>query len=192
MAVLLLFLIVDSAVLACCKLKLGAVTQDAAKFTAELNTDSDKEIDKTARKYVEGLLKESRQPYTNLTVKVKRFQISDAEALSVTVEGSYPLVENNLLPGRISLCETAAALIPARKICGYVAISPDAWADPSSQRRPSIYLPIVRPNRHLPVWTFPYDTAIGSLNLQRGTQPDLQRLSQQKTDDYFKGMESIY
>jgi hypothetical protein len=154
--------------------------------------DSDKDPDKEAAKYVEGLLKASGQPVKSLKVKVKKFEINDASAVSVTVEGNYPLVQSNLLPGDITLTETAAALVPARKICGYVAISPDAYADPINKRRPSIYCPIVRPNRKLPIWTFPYDTAIGSLNVERGPTPKIENISVQKQDGYFNGMESIY
>ena len=148
---MLLFVIVDSAVLACCKLKLGAVTQDTAKFVADL--DNDQDVDRQTRLYIEGLLKASNQPVKNLKVKLKRFEINDAEAISVTVEGSYPLLENHLLPAQITLSETAAALVPSRKICGYVAISPDNCADPINHRKASLYFPVVRPSRRLPVWT---------------------------------------
>jgi len=189
-AVLFVFVIVDSAVLACCKLRLGAVVQDSAKFMADL--DSDKDADKEAAKYVEGLLKASGQPVKSLKVKVRKFEINDVSAVSVTVEGNYPLVQSNLLPGEITLTETAAALVPAKKICGYVAVSPDAYADPINKRRPAIYFPIVRPNRKLPIWTFPYDTAIGSLNVARGPSPKIENIPVQKQDGYFNGVESIY
>ena len=189
-AVLLLFVIIDSAVLACCKMKLGAVVQESVKFVADLDTDQD--LDKEASKYVTGLLQASGQPVKSLKVKVKRFEINDALAISVTVEGNYPLAQSNLLPAEITLTETAAALVPARKICGYVAISPDSYADPLNKRRPAVYCPIVRPNRKLPIWTFPYDTAIGSLNLQRGTAPKIENIPVQKPDSYFSGLESIY
>ena len=117
-AVMLLFLIVDSAVLACCKLKLGAVTQDSAKFIASLDNGLD--ADREAQKYIEGLLKASNQPVKGLKVKVNKIEINEAAAISIVVRGNYPLVENNLLPGSITLTETAAALVPARKVCGYV------------------------------------------------------------------------
>jgi hypothetical protein len=189
-AVLLLFVLIDASVLACCKLKLGAVVEESAKFVADLDNDHD--IDKEATKYVAGLLKASGQPVTSLKVKVKKFEINDAAAISLTVEGNYPLVQNNFLPAEINLGETAAALVPARKICGYVAISPDAYADPANKRHPAIYCPIVRPNRKLPIWTFPYETSIGSLNLERGPAPKLENIKGQKQDSYFNGMESIY
>jgi hypothetical protein len=189
-AVLLMFVIVDTAVLACCKLKLGAVVQDSAKFIADL--DSDQDANKEAPKYIDGLLKASGQPVKSLKVKVARFEINDAAGISVTVEGTYPLVQSNLLPGEITLTETAAALVPARKICGYVAISPDAYADPINKRRPAIYCPIVHPNRKLPIWTFPYDTAIGSLNVERGPIPKIENIPVQKQNAYFNGLESIY
>jgi hypothetical protein len=189
-AVLLFFVIVDSAVLACCKLKLGAVVEESAKFIADL--DSDQDIDKEAFKYVSGLLTASGQPVKSLKVKVKKFEINDASAVSITVEGSYPLVQSNLLPADITLSETAAALVPARKICGYVAISPDAYADPLHKRRPAIYCPIIRPNRKLPIWTFPYETAIGSLNIERGPAPKIENIPVLKQDSYFNGVESIY
>jgi hypothetical protein len=189
-AVLLLFIIADSAILACCKLKLGAVTEDSAKFIADL--DNDKDVEKEAAKYVAGLLKASGQPVKALKVKVKKLEINDAAAVSVTVEGNYPLFQNNLLPADITLAETAAALVPARKICGYIAISPDAYADPTGKRRPAIYCPIIRPNRKLPIWTFPYETSIGSLNLERGPAPKLENIVVQKQDSYFNGLESIY
>ncbi len=187
--VMVLFLIVDTAILACCKLKLGAVAQDSARFIASL--ESDRDTNSEALRYVEGLLKASCQPVNSLKVKVRKFEINDAQAVSITVEGSYPLVDSKILPARITLTEIAAALVPTKKICGYVAIKPDAYADPANNRYPAIYLPIVKPNRKLPIWTFPYDTAIGSLNLARGTAPRVDYVAQ-KQEGYFNGLESIY
>lgn len=189
-AVLLIFLIADGAVLACSKMKLGAVVQESARFVADMNNDQD--IDSEATKFIASLLKASGQPYKNLKVKTTKIDLNGAEAVSITVRGSYPLFQNNLLPAEITLTETAAALIPSRKICGYVAISPDAYADPQGKSRPAIYCPIVKPTKKLPIWTFPYETSIGSLNIERGPAPKMENVMLRDKDNYFSGMESIY
>lgn len=189
-AVMLFFLILNASVIACSKMKLGAVAQEAAKYTSEL--DSDRDLEKEAAKFVLGVLSAAGQPVKSLVVRVKRIEICDSQAVTVTVEGKYPLIESNLLPCQIPLKETAVALLPSRKICGYVAISPDAYADPAGNRRPSVYCPIVRPNRRLPIWTFPYDTAIGSLHLERGTAPKLESSPKPGDAGYFSGLESLY
>lgn len=189
-AVALFFLILNASVIACSKMKLGAVAQEAAKFTAEL--DNDRDLEAEAGKFVSSILPASGQSVKELKVKVKRLEISECQAVSVTISGSYPLIESNLMPCRIPIIETAVSLLPSRKICGYVAISPDAYADPAGNRRPSLYCPIVRPNRRLPVWTFPYDTAIGSLHLERGTPPKLDASPKPGDSGYFNGLESLY
>ncbi len=189
-AVMLLFVLIDTAVLACCKLKLGAVVEESAKFVADL--DNDRDIDKEATKYVDGLLKASGQPVKSLKVKVRKFEINDAAAISLTVEGNYPLVQNNFLPAEITLGETAAALVPARKICGYVAISltPMPIRKTSSARLSTARL--CDPTASCRFGLFPTRRQSALQSGAFDPAPKLENIKAQKQDSYFNGLQSIY
>ena len=59
LALVLLYAIIDGAILACCKLKLGAVCEQSAKVIADI--DSDKNVEEESCKFVAGLLKAGGQ-----------------------------------------------------------------------------------------------------------------------------------
>jgi len=145
------------------------ITDQAARYAANIPGNTDP-VEPT-KKLVKNLLRQNALKGKDIKVKVEQVRVEDAEAISVTTTLSVPLLEGTMLPVSITISDTSVSLVPANKVMALVAISPSSYAQSYPQRNLSLFLPIVKPRADLPVWSFPYDTAIGSLSLQGGSPP---------------------
>ncbi|MBC7996558.1 MAG: hypothetical protein IAF58_01350 [Leptolyngbya sp.] len=188
--VLMAFFVMDAALGSYYKQRLGATLDQAAEFGA--NCPEGKDVRLLTEQMARDLLRRSAVKALKLKLAVKEIEVEGNNAIEVTATGEFPLLEGTILPVSIPIKETAVALIPVNKVCGFLAVTPSSYANQFPGRGLSIYLPVVKPKQDLPVWSFPFDTAIGSVSLVKGMRPDMPLSYNPKSKDALLGRESVY
>jgi hypothetical protein len=190
LVVMLSFFVVDSALGSYYKQRLGCLLDQAAEFGA--NYPVGKDPLQPTEEMVASLLRRSSMQALKLKVKAKEIEVEGNSAIEVSATGEFPLLQGSLLPVSIPLKETSVALVPVNKVCAFIALSPSSYASQYPGRGLSLYIPVVKPKQELPVWSFPYDTAIGSVSIAKGEQPTLPPVSEQSRRSILVGRESVY
>lgn len=179
--------LVDCALGSYYKERLSFVAMQAANFAA--NLPFDQEPVKPTEKVVKDLLQKMNAGCANLKVTVKPITVGEQDALSVELSANMPLLRGGVLPGTIGLQENAVCIIPANKVCAAVAINPYPYSyDQQQSQVPCIYVPVIQPRHNMPVWQFPYDTAINNLHIVQGSDPGIAN----RVNHYYQGHPSLY
>lgn len=187
--VLGIFFLIDAGLAAHYKSKLGIVLLETAEYAANLPPDV--ALEKAVNDELRDLLRANSVRAKNIKVTTKRTSVADVEAIMVSATTMVPLLEGGILPIEIPLSDTATALIPPNKVYALIAVSPSSYSQNYPGRGLSVYIPIVRPRAGLPIWSFPYDTAIGSLNVVKGSVPTIGPQNLRHALE-FGGREPIY
>jgi len=190
LAILGSFFLIDAGLISYYKNKVSQVVTESAEYAVNLPAQEDPVT--ATEKMVEKLSTKNGLKAFSIKTTVKKVCIDDVDAISVSVNMNLPMVHCQWLPASSVISDTAVSLIPANKVCAVVSISPSDYARQYAGRGLSIYVPIVQPRRNLPVWSFPFDTAIGSVSVVKGVPPAVDQSHANKEDDYFAGRESVY
>ena len=182
------FLLLDAGLMSLQKQKLSFVLIQTANYLVNLPPEDDPI--KPAEGLIKDLCKKSGLSYSNLNIKVEKTSIGDNEALSVTAKANFPLLQGSALPVEIAMQDTEVAIIPANRVCGAIAISPYPYSYEAPNAGISVYLPIIQPRHPMPIWQFPYETAINNLHHVQGAPPP--STPPTPKNPYFNDKPSIY
>ena len=180
--------VVDSGLTSTYKQKLGFVLEQAANCAVNLPPEAD--INKQTEVVVKDLLQKSALPSSNLKLKIENTTVGDNDAISISCTASFPLLQGSVLPIAITLSDKATAIIPANRVCAAIAINPYPYSYENQQANQSVYIPIIQPKHNMPVWQFPYDTAINNLHVVQGQAPTVPL--NPRNNEYFSGRPSLY
>ena len=181
------FLFCDAILLAVYKFKLCNVAVMAATYASELPPGRD--IEARTKAMAQALAMRAELPGNNVQVKICTREFEETEIVEVEVTGKFPLLKNINLPAQVELKEKSAAPLPANQVRAVLGISPYPYAQEESNTKPCVYVPIVRPTRSMPVWSFPVDTSLNYLKVVQGDEPEP---TQTKMSDAFFQKPSIY
>ncbi len=182
------YLIVDSALASCHKLKLTSVLNQAANYA--VNLPPDQSPIKPTEGVVKELISKNMPTVTNAKIKVEATTVGDNDAITVSATAFCPLLQGSFLPIGITLQDQATAIVPANRVCAAIAINPYPYSYENPQANQSVYIPIIEPKHNIPVWQFPTDTAINNLHIVQGASPS-GSLSNH-TNQYFIDRPSLY
>lgn len=182
--------LIDASLTGFYKQRLSTVLAQAAQHAANLPPGQDPVA--PTESLVQQLVTASNLKISNLKVTVKPVEVETCKAVQVTASGVFPLLEGSALPVSIPLQDTSVALIPPNRVCALIAITPGSYAQQYPSRGPSVYIPVVQPTNNLPIWSFPYATAISSVSVERGASPTLPPPQPSSNKNYFEGRESLY
>lgn len=168
--------------------KFSFVLMQAADYVVNLPPEEDPIP--TAEGIVKDLCKQAGLKCTRLKVTVSKATVGDNEAIAIKATAKFPLLNGTALPMEINLDDTEVAIIPANRICGSIAISPYPYSFENSQAGESVYIPIIQPRHPMPVWQFPYETAINNLHHVKGPLPPT--VAPVPKNAYFYDHPSIY
>lgn len=182
------FFVTDSGLTSCYKQKLTFILNQAADYAVNLPPGTD--VTKPTEQLVRDLTKKSGLQNSNLKIKVTTTTVGDNDAISVTATAAFPLLQGSFLPVQISLQDAAVAIIPANRICAAIAINPYPYSYENPEANQSVYVPIIQPKHNMPVWQFPFDTAINNLHVVQGEGPSGPRNA--RNNDYFAARPSLY
>lgn len=142
-----------------------------------------------AQKLATYMLQANAVPASNVKVCLRADAGKNAGTLMICISGDVKLIQNAYIPGmvhfNVSRPLPMTVTTPAAHIC--FDAYPLATMYPS--RSPSLYVPIVKPQPKLPIWTFAPDDTIQSLYLNYGEAP---KIGTGYADEYFAHMESLY
>lgn len=182
------FLLLDAGLMSLQKQKFSFVLIQVSNYLVNLTPEEDQI--KPAEGLIRDIAKKAGLNFSNLKVKVEKTTIGDNEALSVTASARFPLIQGSSLPVAIDMQDTEVAIVPANRVCGAIAISPYPYSYEAPNSGISVYLPIIQPRHPMPIWQFPYETAINNLHHVRGPVPP-QTVPVPK-NPYFIDLPSIY
>jgi Flp pilus assembly protein TadG len=182
------FFLGDLAQMGACKERLSSVLTQAANYAVTLPSDVDPA--KSTEPVVKQLCAQNNLTINNIQVQVKKITIADSDAISVKATGYVPLLQGGMLPAAVSIQDAAVALYPANRVYGVVAISPYPYSTDNPAAGQSVYIPIIRPRSGVPVWQFPYDSALNNLHVVEGPAPS--PLTAESTSTYFRERPSLY
>jgi len=168
------------------KNRLAFVLTQSASYGASLPEDAD--LTKLATDMAKQLCAKNSLESTNVKLNVKQISVGDADAVSISGSIRVPLVPGNILPASINLSDTATALIPANRVSGAIALTPYPYSAEIPASNLSLYIPIVQPRHQLPIWQFPYDSALNNLHLVQGNSPNPKPV----IDSYYNSRPSLY
>lgn len=182
------FLLLDAGLMSLQKQKFSFVLIQVANYLVNLPPEEDQI--KPAEGLIRDLAKKAGLGFTNLKVKVEKTTIGDNEALSVIASAKFPLLQGSSLPVEITMQDIEVAIVPANRVCGAIAISPYPYSYEAPSSGVSVYLPIIQPRHPMPIWQFPYETAINNLHHVRGAAPP--QTPPLPKNPYFIDLPSIY
>ncbi len=182
------FFLTDLAQMGSDKVKLSAVLTQAANYAATLPPDQDPA--KPTEAVVKALCAQNNLIINGMKVTVKKTTIADCDAVSVNTTGFVPLLQGSMLPATVPIQDSAAAIYPANRVYGVVAISPYPYSCDNPAAAQSIYIPIIHPRSGTPIWQFPYDAALNNLHVVQGNVPSPP--ATESIDRYFKERPSLY
>lgn len=182
------FLLLDAGLVSLQKQKFSFIVMQAAQYVVNLPPEDAPE--RPTEQIVKDLCQKAKLKSSKLKVAVEKTTVGDNEAISIKATANFPLLSGTLLPVEIPMEDTEVAIVPANRICGSIAISPYPYSYESPQAGVSVYIPIIQPRHPMPVWQFPYETAINNLHHVRGSAPPM--VPPTPKNPYFNQMPSIY
>lgn len=168
--------------------KLTFVAEETAVYIANLPVNTD--LVKLGNEMVSSLLKENKIACSKTTTVIKSTHDGSHRIVSVGIETNCFYIRGSVLPSVSKIKVCGSAIVNGRIPFAYVCADAYPYCQTHENRDFSNYLPVVRPDSLLPLWTFQQDATIGSIYQIRGRSPTVSTSANE--EDCLFGRESIY
>lgn len=157
---------------------------------AAINLSDETDVHDYVQRLATGLTRKSGIPSSLLLTSVESRTVDDEESSEITLEGFFPLIPNTNLPPIIHIKETKVLTRAVNRRFAELSSYAFPLANLYPDRGPSVYTPILRPKRGMPVWSFRSDQTLSSVSLIDGEAPRVPLIMD--LESYFRGRESLY